>query len=341
MKFKTHIALLVSLMALNSAVQAIEPIPAETGWSGFVTLGVSAMDAKSNMVAGVDRYGVDIGKSTIGSLSSEPESDSQGLPQANLNIKYTFASQTQLFIGNSLEDIVQMDTASVAGVRQQFADKSILEFSFVSTPTFAPIQVWADPYVVGTSRVETDRTARGVRLEYDKMFGTGFGIQYTSREVEIESELSGTTQLGLTAAQAQLLNRNGDVTRLVGYYRWPRMGRNEFEVRLGRRVYDLDGKAMSGDENEVQFTYAYLGERFMFGGNVFFWKGEADAVNPVFGVTREDDTTGVALFLFDRGLFSSKHWWGQASAVRVDQDSNIDFYKASSTILSLGAQYRF
>lgn len=338
-KIKT--ALLTALITTAGSVHAIEPIPAEPGWSGFVIVGVSSMDAKSNMIAGIDRYGVDISKPTISSLANEPESESQGMPQFNLNVKYTFASQTQLFIGSSMEDIVQMDTASVAGVRQQFRDKSILEFSFVSTPTFAPIQVWADPYVVGTPRVETDRTARGARLEYDKILGTGIGVQYTAREVEIENERSGTTQLGLPSAQAQLLNRNGDVTQLAVYYRFPRMGRHDFEVRLGHRVYDLDGEAMSGDENQLQLTYAYLGDRFLFGGNAFFWTGEADAVNPVFGVTREDDTTGLALLLFDRGLFNSKQWWGQAQAVWVEKDSNINFYKASSTILSLGAQYRF
>ena len=341
MKHTIKIAMLPAVFAVSSTLHAIEAIPTEPGWSGFVIIGVSSMDAKSNVIAGVDRYGIDISKPTISSLANEPESESQGMPQLNLNVKYTFASQTQVFIGNSMEDIVQMDTASVAGVRQQFSDKSILEFSFVSTPTFAPIQVWADPYVVGTPRVETDRTSRGFRLEYDKILGTGFGVQYTARETEVDNELSGTTQLGLPAAQAQLLNRNGDVTRLVAYYRFPRMGRNEFEVRLGHRVYDLDGEAMSGDQNEIQLTYAYLGDRFLFGGNVFFWTGEADAVNPVFGVTREDDTTGLAVLLFDRGLFNSKQWWGQAQAVWVNQDSNVNFYKASSTILSLGAQYRF
>lgn len=341
MTHKLKTVLLPALIAAAGSVHAIEPIPAESGWSGFVTIGASSLDAKSNMIAGVDRYGVDISKPTISSLANEPESESQGMPQFNLNVKYTFASQTQVFLGSSMEDIVQMDTASVAGVRQQFGDKSILEFSFVSTPTFAPIQVWADPYVVGTPRVETDRTARGARLEYDKILGSGFGVQYTARTVDIDNELSGTTQLGLPAAQAQLLNRNGDVTQLAVYYRFPRMGRNVFEVRLGHRVYDLDGEAMSGDQNQIQLTYAYLGERFLFGGNVLYWTGETDAVNPVFGVTREDDTTGIAMFLFDKGLFNSKQWWGQAQAVWIDQDSNINFYKASSTILSLGVQYRF
>lgn len=341
MKNILKFALLPAYIISTASAHAIEPIPMEKGWSGFVTIGASGMNAETNMVAGIDFYGVDIGKKTISSLANEPDSESQIMPQLNLNIKYTFSTQTQLFLGNSLEDIVQLDTASIFGVRQQFSDKSILEFGFVSTPIFAPVQVWADPYVVGTPRSETDRTSRGARLEYDKILGSGFGVQYTFRDTEIDDELSGTTQLGLPASQAQLLNRNGEVNRLVGYYRFPRMGRNEFEVRLGRREYDLDGKAMSGDENQIQLSYAYLGERFLFGANAFYWTIDYDAVNPVFNVTREDDTTGFAFFLFDKKLFNSKQWWGQASVVWVEQDSNINFYTSSSTILSLGVQYRF
>ncbi|UCH53735.1 MAG: DUF2860 family protein [Pseudomonadota bacterium] len=341
MKRVSQAVLLLAFAALANTANAIDPIPTEPGWSGFVNLGVGALKAETNMVAGIDRYGLEIGDETVSSLSNAPDSKSTGIPQLNLNVNYTFASQTQVFLGNSLEDIVTLDTASVIGVRQQFADKSILALSAVSTPLISPVQVWEDPYVVGVARTKTDRTSRGGRIEYDKILGSGFGVQVTRRTTEIDSELSGTTQLGLAPAQAQLLNRNGDVKRLVAYYRFPRVDRNEFELRLGRRTEDLDGEAMSGDQNEIQLTYAYLGNRFLAGGTVFYWKEDYDAVNPVFNKTREDKTLGLALFLFDTKLFNSKTWWGQASAVWVNQDSNIDFYDASSLIVTVGVQYRF
>lgn len=341
MKRILQAVLSLALAAMAGTASAIDPIPNEPGWSGFVNVGAGVISAKTNMVAGIDRYGITIGEATINSLSSEPESKSTGIPQFNLNINYTFASQTQVFLGNSMEDIVTLDTASVVGVRQQFADKSILALSAVSTPIFAPVQVWEDPYVVGVERKETDRTSRGGRIEYDKILGTGLGVQLTRRTTEIDSELSGTTQLGLSPAQAQLLNRNGDVKRVAAYYRFPRVERNEFELRVGRLTDDLDGEAMSGSQNEVQLTYAHLGTRLLFASSVFYWKEDYDAVNPVFNKTREDKTLGLALFLYDTKLFNSKSWWGQAMAVWVNQDSNIDFYDASSLIVTAGVQYRF
>jgi hypothetical protein len=340
MKCKLKTALWAALIAVNGSAYAIDPIPAEPGWSGFVTFGLGSMNVETNMVAGIDTFGVEIGKSTISSLDDEPDSESLVLPQVNLNLEYTFEGQTQVFFGNSIEDIVQLDTASIGGVRQQFADRSILAFSLVSTPMLSPVQVWKDPYVTNVKRRETDRTSRGWRIEYDKILGSGFGVQYTSRETELDDELSGTTQLGLSPAQAELLKREGDVTRLAGYYRFKPVGRNVFELQLGFRTSDLDGEAMSGDQDEIQLTWAHLGERFVVATSAFIWQMDYDEVNPVFGKTRDDDTTGLAVFLFDKHLFESKNWWGQASAVWVEQDSNIDFYSSSSTILGLGVQYR-
>jgi hypothetical protein len=332
---------LLLLIVMNGSANAIEPIPEGAGWSGFVTLGVGSATYKTNMVAGIDRYGINLGDATISSLSAEPDTTTTGIPQLNLNFNYTFASQTQLFLGNSLENVVQFDTASIAGVRQQFADRSILELSMVSTPLLSAVQVWQDPYVAGAPRQETDRTSRGPRIEYDRILGSGFGVRYTQRRTKIDEERSGTTQLGLSPAQAALLSREGDAKHLLVSYRFPRVGRNVFELRLGKLKEDLDGEAMSGDQNEAQMTHVYLGERFTLATNLFLAKQDYNAVNPVFNTNRDDDTWGIGFVLFDRKIFDSKKWFGQATLVHFDQDSNIDFYDARSTLFMLGAQYRF
>jgi hypothetical protein len=341
MNGKFRSGLLLAAVVISGAAKAIEPIPAEPGWSGFVTVGLGVLSAKTNMVSGVDRYGIDLGDATISSLSAKPGSTSTAIPQVNLNINYTFSTQTQLFLGNSLENVVQFDTAAILGVRQQFSDKSILELSFVSTPFISPVQVWQDPYVVGVARQETDRFSRGPRIEYDRILGSGFGVRYTQRKTEIDEERSGTTQLGLPAAQASLLSREGDTKQLQVSYRFPRVGRNVFEVRLGMSKEDLDGKAMSGDQHEFQLTHVYLGERFTLASNLFLARQDYDAVNPVFNTTREDDYWGLGFILFDRKIFNSKNWFGQLTLVYHNQDSSIDFYNATSAIAAAGAQYRF
>ena len=336
-----RILLLSVSIALANSAYAIDPIPDEVGWSGFVRLGAGGLQAKTNMVEGIDRYGIEIGNSSIDSLDDSPDSEPMPVPQANLNLKYTFATQTQVFTGNSMEDIVQLDLVSTFGVRQQFDDRSILEFSSVSSPAYGPIQVWSDPYVVGEKRKETDRSSRGLRLEYDKIMGSGFGLQYTRRETEIDDELSGTTQLGLTGAEAALLDREGTTEKIVGSYRFKPVGRNIYDLSLGLSADDLDGKAMEGDATEINFTHAYLGDRYITAVNAFIITKDFNARNPVFDKTRNDDTLGLAFFVFDKQLFENKDWWGQASIVWVEQDSNIDFYDQSSIAVIAGVQRNF
>lgn len=333
-------ALWVATIVLSGAANAIEPIPETPGLSGFITLGLGALSAETNQVTGIDAFGVKVGDATISSLLA-PKSKSSVMPQVNLSLAYTFSTQTQVFLGNSLENVVQFDTASLFGVRQQFRDKSILELSVVSTPFISPVQVWQDPYVVGVERQETDRTSRGLRIEYDRILGSGFGVRHTQRKTEIDEERSGTVQLGLSAADAALLSREGDVQQTLVSYRFPRVGSNLFEARVGLTKESLDGKAMSGDQYEFQLTHVYIGGRFTLASNLFLATQEYDAVNPVFSLTREDDTWGIGFVLFDKKIFNSKNWLGQASFVHQKQSSNIAFYEASSTIFSLGAQYRF
>jgi hypothetical protein len=334
--------LLVPLfVALAGSAYAIEAIPEEAGWSGHLRLGAGGFSVKTNMISGINKSSTEVGDAKIDSLDDGPDSMSTPVPQFNLNLKYTFSTQTQVFVGNSLEDIVQLDLVQVFGVRQQFSDRSILEVSAVASPSFAPVQVWEDPYVVGEDREETDRNSRGFRLEYDKILGSGFGLRFTQRETEIDDEFSGTTQLGLSNEQAALLDREGDTTNVAVSYAFKPVGRNLFSLRLGISDHDLDGEAMAGDSNQFQLTYVHLGDRFITAINGTFISKEYDASNPVFDKTRDDDGFGLAILFFDKGLFDSKDWWGQATVMYIEQDSNIDFYDQSAAAVILGVQRNF
>jgi hypothetical protein len=339
-RFST-ILLLLMLAVFSGYAYAIEAIPEEAGWSGHLRLGAGGFQSETNMISGIDKYGIETGDARIDSLGDSPDSKSTPVPQVNLNLKYTFESQTQLFLGNSLEDIVQLDLVTLFGVRQQFSDRSIVELSAVVSPSFGPVQVWEDPYVVGEDREETDRTSKGFRLEYDRILGTGFGLQFTQRETEIDDELSGTTQLGLSDAEAALLDRNGDTTSVAVNYRFKPVGRNIFSLRLGVSDDDRDGEAMAGDSNLFQFTWVHLGDRFITAFNTALLTKDYDTSNPAFDKTREDDGLGLVLLLFDKGLFDSKDWWGTATVMYIEQDSNIDFYDQSSAAVILGVQRNF
>jgi len=106
----------VMLTFLCNPAGAFERIPNESGFSGFVRLGGGVSWAKSNMIAGTDLG--DVGNKTIDSLTADPDSESDTIPQFDFALRYTFASvKTQIFLGSRLEDVLRYDSVIQLGVR--------------------------------------------------------------------------------------------------------------------------------------------------------------------------------------------------------------------------------
>ena len=99
---------LVMLLFIGQAY-AIEPIPEESGFSGFLSIGGGYSRVKSNMIAG-NTFG-DVGHRSVDSLTDSPDSSSAGSFQFNYDLRYTFAStRTQLFLGTDLKDLIRFDS---------------------------------------------------------------------------------------------------------------------------------------------------------------------------------------------------------------------------------------
>ncbi|MDX1376658.1 MAG: DUF2860 family protein [Burkholderiales bacterium] len=328
-----------TLVLSLSASYGFEPIPSTPGVSGFVNAGVAYVDAKSNMLAGND-FG-DLGQRTIGSLTSDPGSQSDWFPLLNFELAYTFATaRTQVVLGNRLEDFVTFDTTTQLAVRTELPDSSIVGLGYVFNSI--PTEVWSDPYVVNVPRSATDRHAPGLRLEYSYILGSNFGAELTRRKVDIDDERSGTTQLGLAAPQARLLDRNGDATTLELRYRHSfDDGRQILIPSIRYGDHDLDGRAMAYDEYRLQLTHLYLGERWNVASNLVYARHDFDAANPVFGRTRETDVYGGSVQLFYKRPFEIDRLSLVATLAAYEEDSNIAFYDSTVTLLGLSAFYRF
>ena len=201
-------------------------------------------------------------------------------------------------------------------------------------------EVWTDPYVVNRPRSITDRNSNGIRLGYSKIAGSDLELDASFRKIEIGDEHSGLEQLGLSASNAQLLRRKGD---LITY-------RARYEITTGQHLwtpeaifhrFDGDGKAMAYDEVNFKLTHNYNNHRFSTFTTLTIGKSDYDQTNPIYGKRRKDDATGATFFLMDRGFFGSQEWSAMASVAYLSLDSNIDFYTSHITILSVGAVYTF
>ena len=330
-------ALITSFLFSANLSFALEPIPEESGFSGFIRPGVGYINFKSNMVASF--LGFDLSDKKTDSLDDSPDSQSTGLALVPFSLEYTFAStRTQLFLGTDLTDLIRFDYSQQLGVKQEIGSFGMLQGGILFSSI--PAKVWKDPYVVNQNRDETSRDSSGARLVWDRVFGSGLQLQYTYRKIDVNNESSGNF-LGLTRAEKNLLERDGD--RHIGevVYRF-RLGKNHtLNPAFIYSYNDLDGDAMKNDAYDFQLTYGYRGDTFTFTGNASIGWADYDDKNPIYDKKQDDDRYGIQGSLYyknpwDWGLFGSNPMNFFVGAAFVKTDSNIDFYDQEATMVTGG-----
>jgi hypothetical protein len=330
-----------TLSLLAGTVWAAQGVPEQIGWSGFAQLGYSYNGVENNEVAGIGIGDYkEFTPESIDSIFSSPDQVTEALPGFNFQVNYTLPSRTQFFLGRELVDAVRFDFTQQAGIRKELADKSNLSLAYVFSGI--PTKVWEDPFVEGQKRGKTDRSSQGLRFGYGRILGSQAHLQYTYREIDIDTERSGQF-LGLTPAQASRLKRDGDQHELrLGY----QFDLGQRESLIPELIYvndDRDGEAVSAEQWGMQVTYAKGGERYNLALTASYASSDYDKQNPIYGKTRDDDSWGVGGTLFDKSLLRAlgKNWWATATAAYYEGDSNINFYDSTLWTMGLGVMYRF
>jgi len=339
------IALLAGVLLFTpNLAMALEPIPQESGVNGFIRFGVGVLNLSSNMTAGLKGViDVDLAEERTDSLLDSPDSKTSGMASLNLELAYTLAStRTQLFFGNALEDVVRFDLATQVGVRQELPDSSILALGYVFSGF--PTKVWKDPHVANLKRQETSRNSRGVRLTWDKILGTQLELQYTYRNIDINTEASGFI-LGLPYYQTRLLRRDGNVHTGEVLYRFNVAGKHWLAPAFFYTRDDRDGDAMSNDVFAGQLTYLYTGDPISVVVNGLIGYADYDKRNPIYNKTQEDTRYGIGAQVYYRSPFGWKPFGSEKFSLFGQfgyflDDANIDFYDTEAVIGLVGFQFR-
>ncbi len=341
--FLTTTALFMVLVFGGGLATALEPVPEESGFSGFIRPGVGFIQFKSNMVASF--FGFDLSDKRTKALDESPDSQSSAIVLMPFSLEYTFAStRTQLFLGTDLEDLVRFDYSQQIGVKQHMGKLGLLQGGFLFSGI--PAKVWEDPYVApNRDREETDRNSLGGRLVWDRIFGIQLQLQYTYRHIDLDDEKSGQF-LGLTGAKRDLLDRNGD--RHVGeiLYRFDFANRHRLIPAFVYARNDLDGEAMAGDGYDFQLTYGYFGDPITFTAGGFYGQENYDDENPIYNQDQEDDRYGLRAAVFYENpwgwhLLGSKPMNFYVSGVYVEIDSNINFYDQQAVLATGGVVFKW
>jgi hypothetical protein len=335
------ILLALGTSLFTSLASAIEPIPQTPGWRGFVVGGVGYLDVRSNLIAGNGL--LDIGQDTISSVNTGPQKDDAIHPVFTGEVNYTFEDQWQVFLGTSLEDAVTLDGVAQFGLRKDLGATGTLQAGYLFSGI--PTQVWQDPYAEGVRREETDRDSSGMRLQWDRVMGSGFELTFSYRDISVDDEQSGQGVLSVDCDLAcqDLLRRDGDQYSFdVSYrYRPSATSRHILRPMVRYTIDDRAGDAISGYSYRLQLSHVYLGDGFTVASNFALGAASQDENNPIFG--RDTDSSRVAIesTVFYRLPVESGRWQAVGSVLWGRDDSDVRFHDTDVFSLSVGALYRF
>ncbi len=333
---KTILSVAISTLAMSAS--AMDAIPPEAGFSGFLALGAAGGQVESNFLAEV--LSIDLSNDDIYTYDS-PDNTDIIIPSFNYNLGYTFADKkTRVYLGTAVEDSLDFSTNTVLAVRHDFDSLGGIELAGLA-PGVAKVEVWENPYLLGQNRSSTERTTSGGRLTWDKMFGTGLEFIANVRKVELDHERSGQG-LGLTQAQEKLLDREGDLTRIELGYTF-NFGGDNITVRPSAAYIDndLDGDAMAQDGYELGVSFAYDAGKYVWLNRAAYQSLDGDKVNPIFNQTNDADVYVLASEVRVPDPFGWENWYTTVGVQWAENQADIDFNKSSIALFSAHIGRRF
>ena len=322
---------------------AIQEIPVENGWGGWVIFGVGYSDIKSNTVAG--NKWIDIGNENVSSLTASPESDDTAHAAFTGQVKYTFGDQWQAFLGSNLIDRITLDFTQQLGIRKQTDGGQ--KFSAGLLFSALPTEVWEDPYQTSDvgPRSKTDRDSTGIRLEWDQIFGSGANVSLDFRDIDVDKDRIGqnVTDPNVNTCDITcqgLLNRDGDFLRLEAAWTFKLSSRHRLRPTIRWFDNDRDGDAQDRNGYAALVTWSLLGENFTLATTGAYSDTDYDNPNPIYGIDQDSDGFAVDVSLFYK-LSRDGRWQAYGSVNYGESDSDIDFHDNELLGITLGAYYAF
>jgi len=337
-------ALVLSLVLViaGSPALALDPIPQQSGFSGYIQPGLGGLSIKSNMVAKVLSF--DLSDKKINSLNDEPDSQSTMIFTLPFKLAYTFAgSRTQVFLGTEVGDLLSFDTAQQLAVKQEVGSLGVFQAGLLFS---GATRVWKDPYVTNQNRDDTDRKNMGAQFTWDKMFGSNLELEYSARKIDIGSEKSGDSIPTLTNSDRDRLDRNGTAHKVSAAYPFKFAQKHQLTPEIALSYDDLDGEAMANTGIDLKLNYTYFGDPVTLVLNGSVGAADYDKSNPIYGKTREDERYGISATGYYKNpwgwkLFGSEPMQFFVTGAYSVTDSNIDFYNQEAVLGMAGVAFRW
>ncbi len=332
---RSLLALPFALLA-SAAMAGKGGITEATGFSGNVLFGAGYLDLENSYVAGNKL--IDVKNTTISGYGS-PKGESDTYPFFSGEVNYTFDNRWQAFFGSDLEDLATLDMVQKLGARKQWDGVGVMGGSLLLSSI--PGEVWEDPYLLNSSRNDTNRDSTGIQFDWYKILDSDFFLELNAREIDIDNEQSGVSVCAGPGAASCIssLRRDGTDTRLTVGYRWQN-GDSVWQPEITAGEDDRDGNAMSRDVMGLKLNYSYLGDVWTPVVSLAYVDYEYDQANPIVGNTDADGyaVSFSALRKLDMG---DGNWSAVGNLVVSDIDSDADFNDSYAFGVTAGVNYAF
>lgn len=340
---KVYSALIVSgvLSVLASASANAKPLAQEGGWEFTISLNAGFVSGQSNLSTSDDNE-------LVTDLESEAETSSSFIGFPFARIQYTTDDlKTQIFLGNSRDQISTSQFQYELGVIHQFENKSQLTVAyFPELPLFN--ETWEDPYLVGQTRIKTDDNAQGGRIELSRIAGGPITLKYAYARSKVDNDNSGESWSDngnqLSASQLQSLQRSSQYHRVAVETMFPvylALPKVFLKPTLQYTTRIADGEAMSYDDYNFQLGLLVFAGRhtsittFNIGSTAY------DQLNPIFGNKQDSTNMGIFSVYSYAHAFNVKPLTFSVIAGYNQKDSDITFHNENGLIVSTGLAYTF
>lgn len=314
----------VLTLGMCSSVNLVSANEPDT-FSGSIGLGGLIIDSGNNLTP-------ESSERRLNNLNSAADRESSGivilLPRFNYDIGAPEGLKLYLVTEPPIDEVGGF--AFNLGAAYTLPEIGTLDASAFFTPFE---EVWANPYVTGVDRVETDTSKYGVKIGLNKIMGTGLRVSFVYMNDDVDNDIAGSVMPDLA--------RDGAVYSLNMNYSFHPTRTLELRPRFSIRTGDYDGEANSFTKYKFQLEARYMTGRLMISPRVYYSHSEYDKVHPVFNTTRDNDSYGISLMTNYMKPFNWQNWSVTGLLGLSKGDSNIDFYDTEAVTFGGFMNYHF
>lgn len=312
-----------SILAVSLiTTQAFAQLSEKQGVSGEIALTTGFASTSSN-------FNTD-GDSTISSNQQSATSENGFLAFPLGNIAYTFGNNLnqQFYAGTTRQDVATGTVVLEIGYKYQFDSNMVMSLS--ALPTIMSSETWANPYLEGQTRTETDESGNAFRFKLDSIAGSNFSIDsaYATKEVDNDQVVEG-------------LKRDATTLYLKGQYRLPLSRTSLILPSVIYQSSSADGSASSYDQYGAEISFFKQMHRHQLVLTGGYNQRSYDTTHPIYNKTRKDNEFSLFAAYEYEQFMNWKKWSFISFAGYSAKHSNITFYDESEYIMTVGLNYQF